>query len=73
MREGCKPSTILQRYNSSLRGHSLGRRASYNPLVSKVLGVPHIVPAPFSNRPISPLFGSLSILCSARILRSYRT
>ena len=44
----------------------------HNPLFSKGLGVPHILPAPFRTSRIRPVLRPL-ILCSARILRSYRT
>ena len=60
------------KHNSSLRDASPGRRVPDNLLFSNGLGVPHIIPAPFPTSGIHPVFQPL-ILCSARILRSYRT
>ncbi len=60
------------KHNSSLRDASPGRRVPDNLLFSNGLGVPHIITAPFPTSGIHPVFRPL-ILCSARILRSYRT
>ena len=72
MRGGYNSSTHSLRHNTSLRGSALERRASYNPLFSKGLGVPHIIPTPFPSGQIHPV-PQPPILCSARILRSFWT
>ena len=62
----------FSRHNTSLRVILRRDELCYNPLFSKGLGVPHILLAPFRTGRIRPVLRPL-ILCSARILRSYRT
>ena len=62
----------FSRHNTSLQGDPLGRRACFNPVLSKGLGVPRIIPGPFPTGRIRLLWRR-PILCLARILRSFWT
>ncbi len=71
LREGCKPSTILQDA-TRLSGVALGETCVQNPYFQGVWAFLPSFPLHFPTGRIRPVFRPL-ILCSARILRSCRT